>query len=700
MKKNSLTFISILIGIVFTSVSLKAQTSVLYQNFETSKTAIPAGWTQQVTAGSSKGWVFGNTFTAGFSSNIPAHTYYALVDDYDNNTGGTASNDTLYSSVFSCVGHTHVFVSFDLMYCILNQYENANLIVSNDGGKTWNTIAPNAYGGLPWSYGTIVWQDSLEYDISAYAANQANVKIGFAYFNGCPNPYGNQGSSAGIAVDNIDVYEPLKYDVSVQSQNLAYLMQVGTPYTFTGTMENFGGDSIVSLQMCYNVNGGAIQRDNITGISAFTSLTTYNYTHNLPFTPSAAGTYKVKIWADSLNGKYVDQLHKNDTLYANFVALAAGSIQPREALYEEVMGQSCYYCMLAAPNVDSVSIKNKTTCNPIHYHLNNPGPDKIYSADSAASAPGYAVGDTMAVFYNIPGTPDALLDGVVVDASGQTPGANYSTVQIAQEVSIGSPIKINITSCTYATNTNIYSLTADITSYQAFPAGLRAKVALVIDSITYFLDYSADDPKSGFQPPIGTTSAASGGDPDYLFPYLLKFPNSVEALMPNDGTGLNSFTAGAKQSINVSWKKNHPFSYERSKYPYDSSATAHMVVFVQSDTGISSLGILTQYVLQSASAPVTNIVGVQEIGNGVYFNMYPNPTNGNTNIVYNIAQEQNVSIEVFDMLGQRVYSEDLGKSTAGQHTSIINCGGLQSGIYLVRFTADNASTTQRLIIQK
>lgn len=688
MRKNYFNSLLVMGSALLMLASANAQTSVLFQNFEASKTTAPAGWTQQVAASdpSNKGWKFGSKFPGVLASYIPSHTYYTFVDDYQYNTSLVANNDTLYSPVFSCSGQNHVFVSFDLMYAQNTGLEMATLIASNDGGVTWNTmdtLYPDANDDFN-------WQDSLEFDISSVAANQANVKIAVTYFDGEPNGYGSGAQGLGIALDNIDVFAPLSYDLSVASQNLPYLMQTGKAYTFTGTVANYGGNSITSMTLNYSVNGGAAKTDNISGITGFNSLTLYNFSHSVSFTPPTAGVYTVKFWANNLNGANVDQFHANDTLTVNFMAI--DSIKPKVALFEDVVGQSCYYCMLAAPNVDSVSAKNPTNLNVIHYHVPYPGPPD-YMYDAATT-----VGDSMISYYNVSGTPTGELDGQVLYPGALAAPQDLSTPNVAQDLAVGSAFKINIASATYTTNTNTYSVSANITAYGNFPAGLSAKAVLVVDSITYTKDYSSDDPQSGFAPPIGTTP---GGDPDNLFPYLLKFPTVAEAfLTPYSGTPLNAFTSGQTQTLNGSWTKNHAWSDSGKQYPYDSSITAHIVVFVQSNSGAPSVGIPAQYVLQSASALVTNIVGINEISNGVSFGMYPNPTNSLTHIAYKLDREQNVSIGVYNMLGEEVLSLNQGMVSAGQHEIMLDGTSLSSGVYTVRFIADGASTAQKLIIQR
>ncbi|HWY98062.1 MAG TPA: CARDB domain-containing protein, partial [Bacteroidia bacterium] len=483
MKNNSFVRSALLGAVLFLATSLHAQTTLYFQNFETSKTAIPAGWAQQKAAAdpTNKGWEFGNKYPGALATYVPAHTYYAFVDDYDYNTTVVANNDTLYSPSINCTGQNHVFVSFDAMFYLYNGSEVANLAVSNDGGKTWATVST---GGLP--NNSFTWQDSLVYDISSYAANKANVMLAFAYFNGCPNGYNAPG--VGMAIDNVDVFAPVTYDLSVTGQNLPYLMQAGSPYTFTGTIENFGGDSVVSMHLNYSVNGGPAQTDNITAIAGFNGLTTYSFSHSITYTPPSAGAYTVKFWADNLNGANVDANHKNDTLVARFMAIT--TIQPKMALLEEFTNASCNPCMYAVPNVDSVCANTQSIANSFRYHVWFPGRDFMDDETKASFV------STRFTYYNGTGggVPDAQLDGKYLYPGSAGPGS-LSSAYVQQAAAIGSPFTINISAATYDPSTHTFALSANITAYGNFPAGITAQVALSVDTITYKYDQSQEDPQ-------------------------------------------------------------------------------------------------------------------------------------------------------------------------------------------------------------
>jgi hypothetical protein len=683
-------------------ISTKAQTTIYSTNFPSN--SIPVGWTQQLAASdpSNLGWQFNSAVQP--PGGLLATDYmppsgdgsFAFINDIDNNPAPPNSknnNDTLYTAVMNCTTYTHVFLSFDIFY--QGYYDNdgtekATVAISTNGGSTWTTAITNPYGD--WT--------TLTYDISSFVAGHANVKVAFTYNDG-----GTQ--LVGMGLDNIKIYSPAPFDVAVLSQNLPFLMQVGHAYNFSGTAADSGSTTITSMQMNYSVNGHAAVSQNIT-TGSFTSLTTYNWSMNSTssaFTPAAPGIYTVKYWANNLNGSNPNTCL--DTLEATFWAI--DTVKTKQSCYEEFTGQSCVYCMLAAPNMDSVYDNNVGYTNIVRYHVPIPARDYMYNTTTAPV-------NTRESYYSVGGAPDGFMDGTYLNPSAyQSPPAAdiYSSVTVQGENTIGSPFKIDITKTYYNATKDSFYVSANITAYAAFSAGLTAQVTLTLDSITYKYDLSMDDPQPTFAPPIGTGAAGSYTDcPDYFYPFLLKYTHVAEEMFPNSGSGtsLAAFTNGQTQTVSFGWKKNHPWGNydpapaQRDSDFYDSSATGQFVVFVQTNNAIPADGIPAKYIFQSASAPVntthTTPAGIEEIANAVSFEMYPNPTNNSTNIAFNLTKDQNVNLEVYNMLGEKVYSNNQGMIPSGQHIISINASNLQNGIYFVRFTADNVPTTQKLIIQR
>ena len=83
---------------------------------------------------------------------------------------------------------------------------------------------------------------------------------------------------------------------------------------------------------------------------------------------------------------------------------------------------------------------------------------------------------------------------------------------------------------------------------------------------------------------------------------------------------------------------------------------------------------------------------------------FPNPFNGSTTISYSLPEEAQVTIEVFNILGQRVASLVNGElKPAGQHAIAWDAshaanGALTSGAYLVRIQARSFTQTMKMLI--
>ncbi len=74
------------------------------------------------------------------------------------------------------------------------------------------------------------------------------------------------------------------------------------------------------------------------------------------------------------------------------------------------------------------------------------------------------------------------------------------------------------------------------------------------------------------------------------------------------------------------------------------------------------------------SAPPEHALGVP----------FPNPFSRRTALALDVAEAQTVTVEVFDVLGQRVAVLHDGPLTAGSHRLVLEPGGLPTGMYVVR----------------
>ena len=86
--------------------------------------------------------------------------------------------------------------------------------------------------------------------------------------------------------------------------------------------------------------------------------------------------------------------------------------------------------------------------------------------------------------------------------------------------------------------------------------------------------------------------------------------------------------------------------------------------------------------------------------NATIINVYPNPFKSHTNLAFQLNEKAKVSIEVYDMLGNKIITLFEGEKTIGKHNIIWSPSSDINGIYFVRFTTNNDQSIKKIIINK
>jgi hypothetical protein len=97
---------------------------------------------------------------------------------------------------------------------------------------------------------------------------------------------------------------------------------------------------------------------------------------------------------------------------------------------------------------------------------------------------------------------------------------------------------------------------------------------------------------------------------------------------------------------------------------------------------------------------VSNLLGLENISEGITFGMYPNPSKDKmVNVVYDLkntlSQENNIS--VYNIQGQLVHTSKVD-SNNGFFNKTLDLSALSSGMYIVQFKSGNNSISKKLIL--
>ena len=83
----------------------------------------------------------------------------------------------------------------------------------------------------------------------------------------------------------------------------------------------------------------------------------------------------------------------------------------------------------------------------------------------------------------------------------------------------------------------------------------------------------------------------------------------------------------------------------------------------------------------------------------MFFKIIRNPSSDVTTIKVNIRHNTNLTIDVVNMLGQKVMTVDAGRVKPGMNQVELNVSNLTPGIYFYTVKAGEAKVTKKMIVE-
>lgn len=651
MKKFTLTA-SMLSAIV---IGLVAQTTIYTQNF--SSASLPAGWQNVDQAGNGAGTWTRKTSAHSFASTSASNGFYIFDADLLGNDNKPENAD-LISGAINCSANAHVALQFEQYF---QQYQAATgtVFVSTNGTNWTQVYSVNNTSPNP---------EVVTVDLTPYAANQATVYIKFNY---------SGDYDYWWAVDDIKLFEPAPLDIAVSTLNVPKYAGLSNEF-ISGVVTNKGFNTITSFDLAYSSNGGAQVSQSFTGLN-IGAFQTYAFQFTTPLAMTTPQKYAVDVVAIAPNGG-TDADATNNTKSADIIALSA--IPDKNVLMEEFTTTPCGWC----PDGHVVAQQIKD----LHSYFIPENIHAGFQTDAMTTTEASAYASAFA-----DGAPTACIDRVLWQGEERV-GVSRNTWQdrVEEREAEITPATVSATS---SFNASTREVTVNVTAkfYGAVSGTFRLNAHLVEDSVTgtgsgynqsNYLNTQAGHPMQGrgnpivgyvhrhvFRKALGGTWGATG---------------VVPATTANNGEYSTTFTYTIPAANNAERCEIIAFVHE---YNSSSSSGKNEVLNV---VALPLNGSATQ---NATPAVYSSISDNQSALSSV--SVFPNPANDIVNINVKVGADSKFAFEVYNMIGQGVYSVAPAEFTKGSSMLQLNTSSYENGVYFIA-VKENGKTvsTQRFVI--
>lgn len=499
----------------------------------------------------------------------------------------------------------------------------------------------SADSGLTWKVmgqfgASLKWQD-ITVNLSEFAGKKG-IQLGFRYND-------DGGWLFGLGLDNIRLYMPPVNEVRLLGFSMdEYVMMGDVPVK--GVIFNGGSDTLRSLHVEYQVEDENIVREKVENIN-LAPLSAVQLVHPVKWNIQTPGIYNLRFKVE-LPNDFADFDSTNNE--GNSSTIVATNTAIRTTLVEEFTSSTCTPCSLYNQFFIPILMDDygantaDSRVAAIAYHMNFPAPGNDPSFNSDA--------ESRAEACSISSTPSMFADGKSFYSNPRT--------SIANAFNKPSPMKIDMETI-FRNDSLITELT--ITPYIPKPAGLRLFVGLTEDYYEY----------NGYN-----------GELEFIHVMRKLLPNAngkaLPALVPNEP---------------ITYKTGYPMvsgNVTKGSFNFwgNSIAGVTSIAWVQDMAG-------SKHVYQAA---IDESITLGEPGQPEAFpaKFFPNPGNGTVFIQAGIPSAAPVNLEVYNLIGQRQFSESYGFRPAGEQLFQANLNQLPDGVYLIKLRVAEKQVVRKISI--
>jgi len=528
------------------------------------------------------------------------------------------------------------------------------------------------------------------------------------------------GGATSYDATKSDVYT---FNYGIQPNVTPFLSNASSPIASLNAPEtqkiklnvkNTGKVAISSCKINYTVDGGSVVTTSLNGLNVPANgggSSIIAHTTSLSLSSADLGKYKaIKAWLTEINTTDGN----SDTLSFQ-VFVNKGIAATKRIFLEEGSGAWCGFCPdghLRMRDILEANLNVNGTYNKVVGVVH-------HNADGMTNTQSDAINTAYQTGY-----PYGVVDRTLFSDQA-TVGMNRGlwATKITDRMNAVSPVNVTITGKTYdaATRKISFTVNADFVDY-AKPGDLRITAIVSEDNVrgpmltatsttwNQHNYYSQDDAGAG------GSSHELYTEPAYFYGYLHR--HVVKTILPSawgaTGTIANGPAEGASYSQTFTYTLPASVKVSETDYAGNTGIYSNFQNTFPGDArnkpnDINLIGIVSYYNADAKSREVINVnetpllfgTGVKEEVKSNYISkVFPNPTSGLTQIDFKLSSTDNVSIELYNLMGQKVETINSSAFAGGDHTVYFNAENINNGVYFIKVSSTDYTSTHKIMIQK
>ena len=323
----------------------------------------------------------------------------------------------------------------------------------------------------------------------------------------------------------------------------------------------------------------------------------------------------------------------------------------KRVLIEDFTSSTCGPCATFNPGFHSWIEAHRANISIVSFHMNWPAPynDPMFLSNSSENT-------ARRTYYGVNSIPQFWMEGVRSWVGTMSNIDTWYSVYLAQT----TPVGISISDTRVAPDSIVTNVT--ITNLTNLPAGVYTLKAFVVEHGIH----------------INSDPGLTNGEHD--FPDVFR-----KALTNISGTPISS-NAGTY---------NFQYRYKRDATWQD--AEIYTIALVQNEGDKTTMNtISSNFPSPTGITPYSNEVP----SNYSLSQNYPNPFNPTSNIKFNLPKTEQVSLKIYDILGNEVQNLVDGVQQAGVYNITVDASNLASGIYFYTLRAGSFVETKKMSLIK